>query len=543
MTGTERVPVLIAGGGPVGLAAALELARHGVPSLVLERHAGTTWHPKARNVNTRTMEIARGWGATAHGELRAANLPPGWTDHVVYTTTLAGEEVGRVRTQGFSGPGLDISPEVPLLSSQDVIEPILVRAVEATGLAQVRFGHEVADVDDAVGAGRADSVRVAVVERASGRKYVVRADYLIAADGAASPVRRRLGIELDGPQGIGHFVNVYFRADLRRWTAHRPAVLYWVAGPHTRGVFQPLDGQDRWLCQIAYDGTAASRTRYTPQRCAQWIRAAVGDKRVTPEILSVGTWTMNATVARRLVHGRVLLAGDAAHQLPPTGGFGLNTGIQGVHNLAWKLALVLAGRAAPGLLDTYDTERRAVARVNADRSLDNSRMVDRIAAATTRGGPDPAQVVARAHRYGNFLGMELGFAYESAAVVPDGTSAPVVDDPVENYLPVGRPGHRAPHAWFDDGRSTLDLFGTGFTVLAAGAGGWEAAARDAGAERRMSVAHHMLGPNEKWARLYEVNTGGAVLVRPDGHVAYRCASAVDDPAHHLSHALRQILDE
>jgi len=343
----ETVPILIVGGGPVGLAAALELARHGVRSLLLERHNSTTWHPKARNLNTRTMEIARGWGQAVHDELTAVNLPPGWTSQIIYARTLAGEELGRMPTRGFAGSGRKVSPEVPLLSSQDVFEPILRRGAETTGLAELRFGHEAVQVDAGMSTGD-DRVVVTVRELPSGRKYQVEAEYLIAADGAASSIRSQMGIELDGPKGIGHFVNVYFKADLNPLVAHRPAILYFVAGEDARGVFQPLDARGRWLCQINYDGTSTAFEAYTPERCTAWIRTAVGDPACAPEILAVATWTMNATVARRLVSGRIILAGDAAHQLPPTGGFGMNTGIQDVHNLAWKLTMVRAGVPAAG---------------------------------------------------------------------------------------------------------------------------------------------------------------------------------------------------
>ena len=555
-TEVERVPVVVAGGGPVGLVTGLELARHGVASLVLERSPSTTWQPKARNLNTRTLEIARGWGKRVHGELAAVNLPPGWTDQVVYTRTLAGEELGRMRTEGFSGPGPHVSPEVPLLSSQDVVEPILLRGLRATGLSEARFGHEVgallegADEDD-------ERVTVSVTELATGRSYQVEAEYLVAADGPGSTVRSQLGIASEGRRRIGHYVNVYFRADLSPWTRGREAMLYWVSLPASRGVFQPLDATGRWLCQISYDGSTASYDGYTADRCVEWIRAGVGDPSVDPEIISVGTWTMNATVAASLVAGRILLAGDAAHQLPPTGGFGVNSGIQGAHNLAWKVALVRSGRAGRGLLETYDVERRAVGRTNADRSLENSGAVDRINRAARDGGDSEAvaEAVAASRRYGNFLGMELGFAYDSDAVVPDGSGAPAVDDEVVDYAPVARPGHRAPHVWLDqDGEriSTLDLFGPGFVVLACAEGGepWASAARRASSEAGMPVRCHLIGPGGDlgddpgtWTRAYGLGPGGAVLVRPDGHVAYRVATpsnGAEVPS--LLDALRQVLD-
>ncbi len=500
------------------------------------------------------MEIARAWGKTVHDELVAVNLPRAWTSQIIYTTTLAGDELGRMPTAGFSGPGPEVSPEVPMLSSQDVFEPILRRGAEASGLAELRFGHEAGRVEP--GVPDDERVTLEVTERSSGRTYRVEAEYLLAADGSASGVRQQLAIELDGPRGLGHFVNVYFRADLDPWVASRPALLFWVANGDVRGVFQPLDARGRWLCQIAYDGSAATFESYGKARCIEWIRAAVGDARATPEILSIGTWTLNATVARELVRGRVLLVGDAAHQLPPIGGFGVNTGIQGVHDLAWKLALVRAGLAGGALLDTYAVERRGVAQTNCRRSLENSVMVERINAAA-RGDPgqslSPAEAVSASRRYGNFLGMELGFRYDSAAVFPDGSEAVPVADEVVDYVPRARPGNRAPHVWLEragERLSTLDLLGSRFTLLAGRAGrGWLEAA--AGARERLGVPleAHTVGSEGDWAdasgrfaELYGIGDDGAVLVRPDGHVAFRDAgAAAAERAERLVAALRRVL--
>lgn len=549
----EHVAVLIVGGGPVGLATALELARHGVWALLVERHDTTTRHPKTRNLNTRTMEIVHGWGPTVYDEIVGVNLPPGWTEQIVYTRTLAGEELGRMPTAGFAGPGPDVSREAPVLSSQDVFEPILRRGAEATGLAELRFGHEAGDVEHGMLPGD-DRAVVSITDRATGRSYRVEAQYLVAADGASSPIRAQLGIEMEGLRSIGHFVNVYYRANLDPWVAHRPAILYWVAGDSVRGVFQPLDARGRWLCQIAYDGSNESFAAYDERRCIEWLRSAVGEPSLAPEILSIGSWTMNAVVAKRLMHGRVLLVGDAAHQLPPTGGFGMNTGIQTAHNVVWKLALVLAGAAGPALLDTFDEERRPVGRFNADRSLENAMMVQRINAAATGEIPalTPAEAVEASRRYGNFLGMELGFHYDSAAVIPDGTEPPPIADPVIDYVPSGRPGHRAPHVWLERDRrrgSTLDLFGPGFTLLAGSRGeNWLAAASETAQRLGVRVDAHAIGARGGWMDIdgtfgqrYGIEATGAVLVRPDGHAAFRVQRPTADPTHELSDALARVL--
>jgi hypothetical protein len=338
---------------------------------------------------------------------------------------------------------------------------------------------------------------------------------------------------MEGPAGFGHFVNVYHRTDLEPYVAERPAILYFVAGEEARGVFQPLDAKGRWLCQINYDGSAATFDSYTPERCVDWIRTAVGDKACEPEVLAIATWTMNATVAQKTVCGRVMLAGDAAHQLPPTGGFGMNTGIQDVHNLVWKIALVRTGVAGEGLLETYETERRPVARFNADRSLENSQMVARIQAAATSGTEDGASPDKT-----------------SAAVVPDGSEPPAADDAVIDYVATGRPGHRAPHLWLErDGErcSTLDRFGKGFTVLTGAEGAsWVEAGKTAGEKLGVPLECWTIGEGRDyedepgdWRAQYGVDDDGAVLVRPDGHVAWRSTRLAPQEA--LSSALSQVL--
>jgi len=530
-----EVPVLIVGGGPVGLAASILLSRFGIRSLLAERHPSTTNHPKARGVHARTMELFRQWGV--EDAIRKFELPQNLSGFI-WVDRLDGAEIGRVPLGDMQNA--DVSTTRGSIVSQDAVEEQLRAAAEQNDLAELRFSTE-AVIENHGHSG----VTVRLREK-NGGVQVVRARYVIACDGASSPTRTALGIAMNGPDAMGRSINIYFRADLSRWVAPRPCVGFFFSNPALVGSsLLCVNGTDRWISI----NRAQPDEEFSTERCVRLIRDLVGADDLPVEIINTAYWTMTAQVAEHYRTGRIFFAGDAAHRFPPTGGFGMNTGIQDIHNLVWKIAFVLNGGADPSLLRSYEAERKPVAQSNTDFSVINAVRLGAIYQAVREGDHEGmARLIEDQRKHLANLGQQFGFHYESDAIISDGTAAPEFS-PYE-YIPTGRPGHRAPHLWLDRGGervSTLDLFDRNFTLLTTPAGDvW----RTESADLRKTLRCFTIGRDaelrdaqDKFRELYGIDDDGAVLVRPDGFVAWRQKSGSGAQPGKIKHILRSVLSD
>ena len=549
----DAVDVLVVGAGPTGLSAAVALGRLGVSTLVVERRDSTSTHPRAHVINARTMELLRLWGIDM--TTLEASVPPERGIGIGFSTRLARADLADIRfTDDLDSLMTEAVKTTSIMCScpQDRFEPILLDTATAFPDVTVRFGHELLEV-------RQDDDGVDTDIRSDDGVRTVRARYVIAADGGHSRLREQLGIGTTGGAPLGHEMSVYFRADLRRYIEERPFFIYWVLNPDAPGAFVAIDGSERWIFHLPYDAGKESAEDYPAERCAALVRAAIGVGDVDVDVISVLPWTLGVTIAERFREGRVFLAGDAAHTFPPTGGFGMNTGIADVHNLTWKLAAAIAGAATDELLDTYEPERKPVAEFNAEQSvLNTQRMIESGLGLAMTADPASlalieqpegeelrarltAAIPAQAEHF-RFQGQAFGYQYESAAVVPDG-SAPTPST-VSDYIPTARPGARAPHIWLqspDGQHSTLDLVDGHFTVLTGLDGAdWCDAASQLAATVEVPLTAHAIA-DDAWPELYGVTPAGAVLVRPDGHVGWRHPGPSDEPLAALTAALTTIL--
>lgn len=522
-----QTQVVIAGAGPVGLVLALELGSRGIPCLLLNESPDTAQHPKANAISSRTMEHLRRHGIAPR--LRKRGLDDNHPTDLCYVTTMTGYEIGRLRqpsrrealAEARDGTGAWPSPEPPHRCSQIYLEEELKRGVDGLTSVDVRFGWRLTGFEDT-----GDGITAEIRNVETGTADAVEAAYLVGCDGAASLVRKSLGIAYEGESGVvrpmmgGRMYAAYFRvADTPDWLPERRAWQYWTITPELRALLVHVDSDRLFLFHFALppgeDGSEPTAL----------IHRAVG-REFPLEVISSVDWTAGySLVARQYRKGRVFLAGDAVHLFTPTGGMGMNTGVDDAVNLGWKLAAVLRGDGGEALLDSYERERRplgirnvGLARGFAD-SVGNVAVTDAIAADTSEGAAERARLKTHFEKHAAFEfvipGAFLGLRYEDSPVIAYDGMAPPPDHP-NDYTPNAIPGSRAPHLWLGEGDALYDRLGGDFTLL-----------RFGGASGDLGRGVPVLDVGDPAARaLYGADY---VLVRPDQHVAWR-GDAIDDAA-------------
>ena len=556
--------VLVVGSGPAGASAALFLASYGTSTLMITKYSRLSDSPRAHITNQRTMETMRDMGI--EDVLMREATPWEYMGNTTFCTSLAGEELGRIPSWGTdTARHADYelqSPCTMLDAPQTITEPILVRAAQERG-ARIRFDTEyLSHTQDDTG------VTSSVRDRLTGAEYTIRSRYLIGADGARSKVAADAGLPFEGPGATGGAMNIVIEADLSRFVAHRPSVLYWMLQPGAEregvglGVLRMIKPWHEWMLMWGYE-VAVGPPEFTDDFIRELAVKLVGTEDFEMKVKSYAPWTVNHQFATTIARGRVFCAGDAVHRHPPTNGLGSNTSIQDSYNLAWKLAHVVAGTAAPALLATYDAERAPIARQIVERAnqsiVDTGKILtaldltdttdvarlDRQLALRKEPGPAGEKVRAalreaiayKAYEF-DAHGVEHNQRYASAAVVPDGTPVPEYQRDPELYAqPTTWPGAKLPHTWVTRGGrrvSTLDLAGHGRFTLVTGIGGqpWLDAAAELGADLGLAITPVLIGPGQAyedpygtWAALREIDDGGVLLVRPDLYVAARHLAA------------------
>ncbi len=576
--------VLIIGTGPAGSATAALLASYGVENMAVNRYRWLANTPRAHITNQRTMEVLRDLGREVEEEAYMFAAHQDLMGENVFCESLAGEEIGRMKSWGNH----PLSKAEHLLSSptmmndlpQTFMEPLLFKTACSRGT-QARMSTEyLSHVQD--GEGVTTTCRC----RLSGAEFEIRSKYLVGADGGNSLVAQHADLPFEGEMGVGGSMNILFKADLSKYVAHRPSVLYWVMQPGANvggigmGLVRMVRPWNEWLIVWGYDINQPA-PQVDHALATQVARQLVGDPTLEIDLISANTWTVNNMYATHMQRDRVFIMGDAAHRHPPSNGLGSNTSIQDGFNLAWKLAAVLKGQAGEDLRESYSVERAPIAKQIVTRANQSIGEFGPIFEALGMAEGVEPQVMQRnlegrcdatpeAERQRAAIreaiafkkyefdahGVEMNQRYRSDAVETDGQIEPAFELDAElHYQPTTWPGARIPHVWLFDHatgakHSTLDLCGAGRFTLFTGSGGeaWEEAAATVGAEVGLDLRVHVIGPRRAmvdhtgdWARAREIGDSGCILVRPDQHVAWRAEALSDDPAGDLRRVLTKIL--
>ena len=517
----KRVPVLIAGAGPVGLALAIELAWRDIRCLVVEQSDGSVDFPTTNLANTRTCEHLRRWGI-AHRMRFESGYPTDYPRNYLFVTRMTGYEIARFDHPANGDPASrsPFSPEGRLWISKPYFDPVLHEHVKTLPTVEIRY-------ETSLESFRQDSKKVIadMIDKKTGQHESIEADYLVGCDGGRSNIRRALGIQYQGVFAQGMNVAILFRSPLLKSISYGPAVMYQIINANINGTIAAVDGMELWRLNIRNVKQEQIDALNAPEK----LRHALGEN-IPFELLDVRPWTGHCVVAEKYQEGRVFLAGDAAHLNWPTGGFGMNTGVGDAVDIGWKMAAVLKGWGGAHLLDSYTAERKPIAMINVNEAADMRANYDNqtpFSAKIEEDSEEGQQLREKARaaimrtRAKEFqhdsAGIDLGYRYENSPIcVPDGTPPPALDHGL--YVPSTWPGARAPHVWLQDGRSTLDLFGKGFTLL-------DLSIKTTDTNPITQAANNVCLPLEVVKMcdetVREVYERDLILVRPDGHVAWR----------------------
>ncbi|WP_299779389.1 FAD-dependent monooxygenase [uncultured Roseobacter sp.] len=575
--------VLIIGTGPAGSSTAALLSTYGVENMIINRYRWLANTPRAHITNQRTMEVLRDLGHDVEDEAYMFAAEQELMGENVFCESLVGEEIGRMKSWGTH----PLSKAEHLLSSptfmndlpQTFMEPLLFKTACQRGT-QARMSTEyLSHVQDA------DGVTTTCLDRLTGKEVTIRSKYLVGADGGNSLVADHIDLPFEGQMGVGGSMNILFKADLSKYVAHRPSVLYWVVQPGAdvggigMGLVRMVRPWNEWLIVWGYDINQPPPD-VDDAFATKVVRDLVGDPDLEVDITSWSTWTVNNYYATHLQKDRVFCMGDAIHRHPPSNGLGSNTSIQDAFNLAWKIAAVLKGQAGDALLETYSVERAPVAKqivTRANQSIGEFGPIFEALGLTESNDPETMQknlearcdstpeaetqraAIREAIAFKKYEfdahGVEMNQRYKSGAVVTDGQMEPdFALDADLHYQPTTWPGARIPHAWLFDREgnkhSTLDLAGHGVFTLFTGLGGkrWVDALTEIGKEMGIDVEAHVVGPRQiyvdhvgDWARAREVSDAGCIVTRPDQHVCWRHDGLADDPKSELRRVFTQIL--
>ncbi|MEM9773936.1 MAG: FAD-dependent monooxygenase [Chloroflexota bacterium] len=575
--------VLIIGSGPAGGSMGLFLSTYGIDNVIVTRYSRLVRTPRAHITNQRAMEPLRDMGVEDEVMMHAA--PRNMMGNNVFCETLAGDELGRIHSwqnHPLRKAEADLASPTSINDTpQNLMEPILVNNA-CQRSSRIRYNTEYLSHEQ-----DADGVTATVKDHLTGEEYQIRAKYLYGADGGNSKVAENSGLPFEGQMGVGGSMNIVFEADLSKYVAHRPSVLYWVMQPGAdiggigMGLIRMVRPWNKWLIVWGYDINQPP-PEMTDEFAISVARDLIGDQEIEIKIDSYSIWTVNNMYGTNNTDGRVFCGGDAMHRHPPSNGLGSNTSIQDSYNLAWKLAKVLKGEAGPSLLETYNSERIPIAKqivTRANQSIDEfGPIFDAIGFLSTEdpdekkanmakrkeNTPEAAaqrEALRKALLFKRYEfdahGVDLNHFYESSAVMADGKPEPPEGFDMElTYFRTTVPGTKVPHNWFRDSKdgskiyATMDLCGKGEFTLITGIGGegWVDAAKAYTAETGVTINTVVVGPDrdvediyQEWAEIREVSETGCLLVRPDCYIGFRANAAADDATSQVAKAMNQIL--